>query len=103
MIQHKCTQEQKITDLQKSFNDLDKRDALQANENKNMSEQIKSIKDTVSNVENKLDKWFEEIKLSISQLEKKYVTRLEFKAVSIAIWTVATMLGIIWVIKSFTP
>jgi len=56
MIQHKCTQEQKITDLQKSFNDLDKRDALQANENKNMSEQIKSIKDTVSNVENKLDK-----------------------------------------------
>lgn len=103
MIQHKCTQEQKITDLQKSFNDLDKRDALQANENKNMSEQIKAIKDTVSNVENKLDKWFEEIKLSISQLEKKYVTRLEFKAVSIAIWTVATVLGVIWVIKSFTP
>lgn len=100
---HKCTQEQKITDLQKSFNDLDKRDALQANENKNMSEQIKAIKDTVSNVENKLDKWFEEIKLSISQLEKKYVTRLEFKAVSIAIWTVATVLGVIWVIKSFTP
>jgi len=62
MIQHKCTQEQKITDLQKSFNDLDKRDTLQANENKNMSEQIKAIKDTVSNVENKLDKWFEEIK-----------------------------------------
>lgn len=103
MIQHKCTQEQKITDLQKAFNDLDKRDALQANENKNMSEQIKAIKDTVSNVENKLDKWFEEIKLSISQLEKKYVTRLEFKAVSIAIWTVATVLGVIWVIKSFTP
>lgn len=103
MIQHKCTQEQKITDLQKSFNDLDKRYALQANENKNMSEQIKAIKDTVSNVENKLDKWFEEIKLSISQLEKKYVTRLEFKAVSIAIWTVATVLGIVWVIKSFTP
>jgi len=100
---HKCTQEQKITDLQKSFNDLDKRDTLQANENKNMSEQIKAIKDTVSNVENKLDKWFEEIKLSISQLEKKYVTRLEFKAVSIAIWTVATVLGIVWVIKSFTP
>ena len=103
MIQHKCTQEQKITDLQKSFNDLDKRDVLQANENKNMSEQIKAIKDTVSNVENKLDKWFEEIKISISQLERKYVTRLEFKAVSIAIWTVATVLGIIWVIKSFTP
>lgn len=100
---HKCTQEQKITDLQKSFNDLDKRDALQANENKNMSEQIKAIKDTVSNVENKLDKWFEEIKISISQLEKKYVTRLEFKAVSIAIWTVATVLGVIWMIKSFTP
>ena len=100
---HKCTQEQKITDLQKSFNDLDKRDTLQANENKNMSEQIKAIKDTVSNVENKLDKWFEEIKISISQLEKKYVTRLEFKAVSIAIWTVATVLGIVWVIKSFTP
>ena len=100
---HKCTQEQKITDLQKSFNDLDKRDALKANENKNMSEQIKAIKDTVSNVENKLDKWFEEIKLSILQLERKYVTRLEFKAVSIAIWTVATVLGVIWVIKSFTP
>jgi predicted nucleic acid-binding Zn-ribbon protein len=100
---HKCTQEQKITDLQKSFNDLDKRDALKANENKNMSEQIKAIKDTVSNVENKLDKWFEEIKLSILQLERKYVTRLEFKAVSIAIWTVATVLGIVWVIKSFTP
>lgn len=100
---HKCTQEQKITDLQKSFNDLDKRDTLQANENKNISEQIKAIKDTVSNVENKLDKWFEEIKISISQLEKKYVTRLEFKAVSIAIWTVATVLGIVWVIKSFTP
>ena len=65
---HKCTQEQKITDLQKSFNDLDKRDALKANENKNMSEQIKAIKDTVSNVENKLDKWFEEIKLIILQL-----------------------------------
>ncbi len=31
MIQHKCTQEQKITDLQKSFNDLDKRDALLGN------------------------------------------------------------------------
>ena len=100
---HKCTQEQKITDLQKSFNDLDKRYALQANENKNMSEQIKAIKDTVSNVENKLDKWFEEIKLSILQLERKYVTRLEFKAVSIAIWTVATVLGIVWVIISFTP
>ena len=100
---HKCTQEQKITDLQKSFNDLDKRDALKANENKNMSEQIKAIKDTVSNVENKLDKWFEEIKLSILQLERKYVTRLEFKAVSIAIWTVATVLGIVWVIKSFIP
>jgi hypothetical protein len=68
-----------------------------------MSEQIKAIKDTVSNVENKLDKWFEEIKLSILQLERKYVTRLEFKAVSIAIWTVATVLGIVWVIKSFTP
>jgi outer membrane murein-binding lipoprotein Lpp len=100
---HKCTQDQKITDLQKSFNDLDKRDALKANENKNMSEQIKAIKDTVSNVENKLDKWFEEIKISISQLEKKYVTRLEFKAVSIAIWTVATVLSVIWMIKSFTP
>ena len=99
---HKCTQEQKITDLQKSFNDLDKRYALQANENKNMSEQIKAVKTAVSNVENKLDKWFEEIKLSISLLERKYVTRLEFKAVSIAIWTVATVLGVIWMIKGFT-
>jgi len=100
---HKCTQEKNIKEIQESFNELDKRYALQTNENKNMSEKIKEIKDTVSNVENKLDKWFAEIKLSILQLEKKYVTRLEFKAVSIAIWTVATVLGIIWVIKSFTP
>ena len=99
---YKCTQEDNIKDLQKSFNDLDKRYALQANENKNMSEQIKVIKDTVSNVENKLDKWIEEIKSSISLLERKYVTRLEFKAVSIAIWTVATVLGVIWMIKGFT-
>jgi septal ring factor EnvC (AmiA/AmiB activator) len=53
---HKCTQEKNIKEIQESFNELDKRYALQANENKNMSEKIKEIKDTVSNVENKLDK-----------------------------------------------
>lgn len=32
----------------------------------------------------------------IDTLEKKYVTRLEFKAVSISIWLLATLLWIVW-------
>jgi len=31
----------------------------------------------------------------IDVLEKKYVTRLEFKAVSLSIWLLATLLGVI--------
>lgn len=32
----------------------------------------------------------------IDNLEKKYVTRLEFKAVSLSIWLIATIIWIIW-------
>ncbi len=51
--------------------------------------------------QNKVEHW--EIKAllttlssKIDDLEKKYVTRLEFKAVSISIWLLATLLWIIW-------
>ena len=51
--------------------------------------------------QNKVEHW--EIKdllttlsSKIDDLEKKYVTRLEFKAVSISIWLLATLLWIVW-------
>ena len=43
------------------------------------------IKDLLTTLSSKID-----------DLEKKYVTRLEFKAVSISIWLLATLLWIVW-------
>jgi len=39
---------------------------------------------------------FSELSKKIDVLEKKYVTRLEFKAVSLSLWLLATLLGVIW-------
>ena len=72
MIQHKCTQEQKITDLQKSFNDLDKRDALQA-------EQIAMLKEWIEKIDKKVDKIDLKIDNFIKCADVKYVNKQELE------------------------
>ena len=70
MMVHKCTQEQKITDLQKAFNESDKRDVLQ-------TEQIIMLKEWIEKIDKKVDKIDTKIDAFICSADIKYVNKQE--------------------------
>ena len=83
-----CTQEKNIENLQKSFNESDKRDALQ-------NEQIAMIKKDIKGVEEKVDRGFQSINDKFDNYTEKLEKMLEKKA---GVWVEWTIRRIGWIV-----